>query len=75
MKAIKVDNAPKSMVMILVENDITFAYNWGDILLMGTSNIDKFKARMINIGMAPFEVESLSCKVVKLDDASEIYDF
>ena len=51
MKAIKVENAPKSMVMILVENDITFAYNWGDILLMGTSNIDKFKARMINIGM------------------------
>lgn len=75
MKAIKVENAPKSMVMTLVENDITFAYNWGDLLLMGTSNIDKLKARMINIGMPPFEVESLSCKVVELDDASEIYDF
>ena len=75
MKAIKVENAPKSMVMILVENDITFAYNWGDLLLMGTSNIDKLKARMINIGMPPFEVENLSCKVVELDDASEIYDF
>lgn len=75
MKAIKVENAPMSMVMILVENDITFAYNWGNILMMGTSDIDKLKARMVKKGMTPSDVESLSCKVIELDEASEIYDF
>ena len=53
MKAIKINNFPKSLVSVLVENDITFAYNWGNVIVMGTSSIDKLKARLMKIGVAP----------------------
>lgn len=43
MKTIKVTNAPKSMIMVLVENDNRFVFNSGDIFIMGTSNVEKFK--------------------------------
>lgn len=29
MKAIKINNFPESLVLVFVENNITFAYNWG----------------------------------------------
>lgn len=32
MKVIKINNFPESMVYVLVENNITFAYNWGTLL-------------------------------------------
>ena len=35
MNAIKVKNAPKSMIMVLVENDNRFVFNSGDIFVMG----------------------------------------
>lgn len=75
MKAIKVKNAPKSMIMVLVENNMTFAYNYGDILIMGTSNVEKFKACMKTKGISSSEIESLSCRVVEIDEASDVCDF
>lgn len=75
MKAIKINNFPKSLVSVLVENDITFAYNWGNVIAMGTSSIDKLKARLMKIGVAPSDVELLSCEVIELNSASEVYDF
>lgn len=75
MKAIRIENAPKSMVMVFVEYDITFAYNFGNILVMGTSNVEKFKAHMIKKGMASSEIESISFKAVELDEVSDVYDF
>ncbi len=75
MKVIKINNFPESMVYILVENNITFAYNWGNVIVLGTSCIEKFKARLIKIGMTPSDVESLNCEVVELNNASDIYEF
>lgn len=43
MRAIRVDNASKSMVNILIEDDKRFAYSNGKLLIMGTANIEKFK--------------------------------
>lgn len=42
---------------------------------MGTSSIDKLKARLMKIGVAPSDVELLSCEVIELNNASDIYDF
>lgn len=75
MKAIKIDNFPKSKVILLVENYITFAYNWGYVMIIGTCSVEKLKKRLIKIGMSPSEVESLSCEVVDLDEVSDVYDF
>lgn len=75
MKVIKINNFPESMVYILVENNITFAYNWGNVIVLGTSCIEKFKARLIKIGMTPSDVESLTCEVVELNYVSDMYDF
>lgn len=75
MKVIKINNFPKSMVYVLVENNITFAYNWVNVIVLGTSCIEKFKARLIKIGMTPSDVESLTCEVVELNYVSDIYDF
>ncbi len=75
MNAIKVKNAPKSMIMVLVENDNRFVFNSGDIFIMGTNNIEKLKAYLVREGMNSSEVESLSCKVVKIDNLSDVYDF
>lgn len=75
MNAIKVKNAPKSMIMVLVENDNRFVFNSGDIFVMGTNNIEKLKAYLVREGMNSSEVESLSCKVVKIDNLSDVYDF
>lgn len=75
MKAIKINNFPESKVNVLVENNITFAYNWGNVIVLGTSCIEKFKARLIKIGMTPSDVESLTCEVVELNNASDMYDF
>ena len=75
MKAIKINNFPKSLVSVLVENKITFVYDWGNVIVLGTSCIEKFKARLIKIGMTPSDVESLTCEVVELNYASDIYDF
>ncbi len=75
MKAIKVNKAPKSMIMTLVENNKTFAYNWGDILVMGTENIDKFKYYMVKNGMSQEEVNMLSLELIELETASDLYDF
>ena len=75
MKAIKINNFPESLVYVLVENNITFAYNWGKVIVLGTSCIEKIKARLIKIGMTPSDVESLTCEVVELNNASDMYDF
>lgn len=75
MNAIKVKNAPKSLIMVLVENDNRFVFNSGDIFVMGTSNVEKLKAYLVREGMNSSEVESLSCKVVKIDNLSDVYDF
>ena len=75
MNAIKVKNSPKSMIMVLVENDNRFVFNSGDIFVMGTSNVEKLKAYLVREGMNSSEVESLSCKVVKIDNLSDVYDF
>lgn len=75
MKVIKINNFPESMVYVLVENNITFAYNWGNLIVLGTSCIEKFKARLIKIGMTPSDVEILTCEVVELNNASDLYDF
>lgn len=75
MKVIKINNFPESMVYVLVENNITFAYNWGNVIVLGTSCIEKFKARLIKIGMTPSDVEILTCEVVELNNASDLYDF
>lgn len=75
MKAIKIDNFPGSKVILLVENYITFVYDWGNVIVLGTCCIGKLKARLKKIGMTPSEVESLSCEVVDLDKVSDVYDF
>lgn len=75
MKVIKINNFPESMVYVLVENNITFAYNWGNVIVLGTNCIEKFKARLIKIGMTPSDVEILTCEVVELNNASDLYDF
>ena len=75
MNAIKVKNAPKSMIMVLVENDNRFVFNSGDIFVMGTSNVEKFKAYMKTKGMSSSEVESLSYEVVEINEVSDVYDF
>lgn len=75
MKTIKIDNFPGSKVILLVENYITFAYNWGHVMMIGTCSVEKLKKRLIKIGMSPSEVESLSCEVVDLDKVSDVYDF
>lgn len=75
MNTIKVKNAPKSMIMVLVENDNRFVFNSGDIFIMGTNNIEKLKAYFVRKGMCSSEVESLSCEVVKIDNLSDVYDF
>ena len=75
MNAIKVKNAPKSMIMVLVENDNRFVFNSGDIFIMGTSNIEKFKKYIKTKGMSSSEIDSLSYEVVKIDNLSDVYDF
>lgn len=75
MKTIKVTNAPKSMIMVLVENDNRFVFNSGDIFIMGTSNIEKFKEYIKTKGMSSSEVDSLSYEVVEIDNLSDVYDF
>ena len=75
MKVIKINNFPESMVYVLVENNITFAYNWGHVMMIGTCSVEKLKKRLIKIGMSPSEVESLSCDVVDLDKVDDVYDF
>ena len=74
MKVIKINNFPESMVYVLVENNITFAYNWGNVIVLGTSCIGKLKARLKKIGMTPSDVESLKCSVVELYYANDIYE-
>lgn len=75
MNAIKVKNAPKSMIMVLVENDNRFVFNSGDILIMGTSNVEKFKKYIKTKGISSSEIESLSYEVVEIDEVSDLYDF
>ena len=75
MKVIKINNFSESLVLVFVENNITFAYNWGNAIVMGTSSIEKLKARLMKIGVAPSDVELLSCEVIELNNASDIYDF
>lgn len=75
MNAIKVKNAPKSMIMVLVENDNRFVFNSGDIFVMGTSNIEKFKEYIKTKGMSSSEIDSLSYEVVEIDNLSDVYDF
>lgn len=75
MKTIKVTNAPKSMIMLLIENNKSFAYNYGDILVMGTSNVEKFKKYIKTKGISSSEIESLSYEVVEIDDVSDLYNF
>ena len=75
MKTIKVKNAPKSMIMLLIENNVSFAYNYGNILVMGTSNVEKFKAYMKTKGISSSEVESLTYEVVEIEEVSDLSDF
>lgn len=75
MNAIKVKNAPKSMIMVLVENDNRFVFNRGDIFVMGTSNVEKFKKYIKTKGMSSSEIDSLSYEVVEIDNLSDVYDF
>lgn len=75
MKTIKVTNAPKSLIMVLVENDNRFVFNSGDIFVMGTSNVEKFKAYLVREGMSSSEIDSLSYEVVEIDNLSDVYDF
>lgn len=75
MNAIKVKNAPKSMIMVLVENDNRFVFNSGDIFVMETSNVEKFKKYIKTKGMSSSEVDSLSYEVVEIDNLSDVYDF
>ena len=73
MEAIKINNFPESKVNLLVENNITFIYDWGIVIVLGTCCIGKLKARLKNIGMTPSDVESLKCNVVELYYANDIY--
>lgn len=75
MNAIKVKNATKSMIMVLVENDNRFVFNSGHILIMGTSNVEKFKKYIKTKGMSSSEIDSLSYEVVEIDEVSDLYDF
>ena len=75
MNAIKVKNAPKSMIMVLVENDNRFVFNSGDIFVMGMSNVEKFKKYIKTKGMSSSEIDSLSYEVVEIDEVSDVYDF
>lgn len=75
MKTIKVKNAPKSMIMLLIENNMSFAYNYGNILVTGTSNVEKFKAYMKTKGISSSEVENLTYEVVEIDEVSDLSDF
>lgn len=63
------------MIMVLVENDNRFVFNSGDIFVMGTSNIEKFKEYIKTKGMSSSEVDSLSYEVVEIDNLSDVYDF
>lgn len=73
MEALNIKNFPKSKVNLLVENNITFVYDWGNVIVLGTSCIGKLKACLIKIGMTPSDVESLNCNVVELYYANDIY--
>ncbi len=75
MKTIKINNAPKSMIMVLIENNMPFAYYYGNILIMGTSKVEKLKADMITKGISSSEIESLSYKVFDIDEVSDIIRF
>lgn len=74
MEAIKINNFPESKVNVLVENKITFVYDWGNVIVLGTCCIGKLKARLKKIGMTPSDVESLKCSVVELYYANDIYE-
>lgn len=74
MNAIKIKNSPKSMIMVLVENDNRFVFNSGDIFILGTNNIEKFKAYLVREGMNSSEVESLSYEVVEINEVSDLSD-
>ena len=75
MKTIKVTKAPKSMIMVLVENDNRFVFNSGDIFIMGTSNVEKFKKYIKTKGISSSEIDSLSYEVVDIDEVSDLYNF
>ena len=75
MNAIKVKNAPKLLIMLLIENNNSFTYNYGDIFVMGTSNVEKFKKYIKTKGMSSSEIDSLSYEVVEIDEVSDLYNF
>ena len=75
MKVIKINDFPKSLICVLVENNITFAHNWGNVIVMGTSDIEKLKDCLIKKGVSPSDAELLSCEVIELNSVSEVYDF
>lgn len=62
-----------SMVTILVENGITFVYNYDNVLVIGTRNIDKFKSYMVKNGMSQ-EVNILSLETIEIERVSDVYD-
>ena len=74
MKAIKVKNAPKSMVTILVEYGYTFVFNYDNVLVIGTGNTDKFKSYMVKNGMSQEEVNILSLETIEIERVSDVYD-
>lgn len=61
------------MVTILVENGITFVYNYDNVLVIGTRNIDKFKSYMVKNGMSQ-EVNILSLETIEIERVSDVYD-
>lgn len=63
-----------SMVTILVENGITFVYNYDNVLVIGTRNIDKFKSYMVKNGMSQEEVNILSLETIEIERVSDVYD-
>lgn len=74
MRAIRVNNASKSMVNILIEDDKRFVYSNGKLLIMGTANIEKFKNYIFAKGLLEADVDNLSCDLVEVYDADDIYD-
>lgn len=62
-----------SMITILVENGITFVYNYDNVLVIGTRNIDKFKSYMVKNGMSQ-EVNILSLETIEIERVSDVYD-
>ncbi len=60
MKAIEITDATLSFVMFLVAMNVKFIYDYGKFIILGTSDIDKFRSYCIKNGVRKADITRMA---------------